>query len=412
MRLLSRQLASSWLVAASVALGASCGAKTGLEGPPPCVVDEDCPPPEDFCGRVPVCHAGFCAFGEVRDCTDSSACTIDACDADARECTHALRDRDLDGFADGSCGGEDCDDHAASTHPGARELCASAGDEDCDERADCSDPDCVDDPRCVECRPEACSNRVDDDCDTSIDCADSDCVTFPACCAPTEPLCDDALDGDCDGRVDCLDDDCATAPTCCEPRPETCDGVDEDCDGVADDGVQCFSLDGAPLAAVVTPSCGGAWYSYDSPVNASASPVPDVRQSGKVAVAVQVGPPSCGGPNVAVIADQVRDGSGGDLRGSFALAPAGVGGIVVSDDGGECRHDASSGRVTCDWTWQPCCTDGVLLGPFGADFCATVTLDGPSGVDEILVRDGLSGAVSRAFGAPFVLCGRTTPAVP
>jgi len=400
------------LVALSAVLAASCGARTGLDGPAPCAVDDDCPAPPDFCGPVPVCHDGFCAFGAARECADDSVCTVDACDPAARACTHVIRDRDGDGFSDGSCGGPDCDDHDARVHPGAPEVCTGGRDEDCDTHVDCSDDDCADDRACTACSPESCDDLRDDDCDTAVDCEDTDCIGFPACCTAHETRCDDARDEDCDGRADCLDEDCATAPTCCVPRPETCDGRDDDCDGVPDDGITCFFLDDAPIAAVTTPACGAAWYSYDTPVSSSANPTPDVRVAGKVVVAVQVGPPSCGGAAVAVIADEVTDGSGGALVGSLDVTPAGAAGLAVSDDPRECTLDAASGHVGCDWTWQPCCTDGTLVGPFGVDFCVTITLSRPRGVDEILVRDGLARSISRPFAAPFQICGRTRPAVP
>ena len=41
-------------------------------------------------------------------------------------------DADADGFPDEACGGEDCDDDNAATHPDAIELCHTAVDEDCD----------------------------------------------------------------------------------------------------------------------------------------------------------------------------------------------------------------------------------------------------------------------------------------
>jgi hypothetical protein len=328
-------------------------------------------------------------------------------------CTAAVRDRDGDGALDGSCGGDDCDDGDPLVFPGSREVCGDRLDNDCDTHTDCSDSDCAADPLCVApCSLEVCTNGTDDDCDTLVDCDDEDCVSDPSCCRPSELACDDARDEDCDGSVDCLDDDCRFAPTCCAPHAETCNGVDDDCDGVVDDGARCFFADGAPLAPVEIADCPSTWYSYGEPARSSANPIPDVRVSGSVIVVAVSGPAACRGAAVAVIADQTSDGSGGELGATFSLDPRAISGVLVSDDGGECRYDARSGTGTCDWRWQPCCTDGVLLGSFPGDFCATITLASPRGVASVAVRDG-SGAMRPAeFGRPIEICARTMPAVP
>jgi hypothetical protein len=132
----------------------ACGARTGLDEPPACDVAGDCPPEEDFCARTVLCLRDRCALGDPPSCDDSSECTDDRCDRDARACAHPIRDRDGDGAGDGSCGGDDCDDHDPAIHPGAVELCRGGRDEDCDARTDCSDDDCRDDPACAGCDPE------------------------------------------------------------------------------------------------------------------------------------------------------------------------------------------------------------------------------------------------------------------
>ena len=55
----------------------------------------------------------------------------------------------------------------------------------------------------------------------------------------TVALCSDGLDNDCDGRVDCMDSDCAATIVCtgaCVPTAEICDGRDNNCNGLVDEG--------------------------------------------------------------------------------------------------------------------------------------------------------------------------------
>ncbi|MGE0790342.1 MAG: hypothetical protein AB7S26_31995 [Sandaracinaceae bacterium] len=201
------------------------------------------------------------------------------------------------------------------------------------------------------------------------------------------------------------------AGLCCTPSEEICNDEDDDCDGVIDDGIACFTLDGSPIDAQITERCGVAWYAYDDPDGESANPTPDIRLSGEVVVAFQYGP-SCDGASLAVIADLPMDGSGGELGASFAIDPVSAAGILVSDEPRECTLDPGLGEGACTWVWQPCCTDGVLLGPFDEDACVTLTLAAPVGVAHAFVLDGAGDRVERAFGTPMELCARIRPAAP
>lgn len=202
---------------------------------------------------------------------------------------------------------------------------------------------------------------------------------------------------------------------CCEAEPEVCNGRDDDCDGIADDGLACFFLDGEPIEAQTTDRCAEAWYGYGDPDLESANPMPDIRVSDGVVVAVQHGP-GCAGASLAVIADLPMDGSGGELNADFTIDPPSAGGLLVIDDDRipdrrepECSYAAGTGR--CDWFWQTCCTDGMLLGTFASDTCVTLTLDGAVGVSAPQVLDGES-RIEREYGVPFEICAQFRPAAP
>ncbi len=192
-------------------------------------------------------------------------------------------DDDRDGYADATCGGDDCDDEDPYNHPGGIELCDGL-DNDCDGMADeaatdvdwylDADRDGYGDPGdvvsscerqvgrvlrggdCADANPvihpgmvERC-NGVDDDCDGTVDegglegvrgfrdadgdgYGDSAMGTFS--CGTELPSGYVALPGDCN------DGDADVKPL----APDTCNGVDDDCDGLLDeDGVIVWYADG------------------------------------------------------------------------------------------------------------------------------------------------------------------------
>jgi len=200
-------------------------------------------------------------------------------------------DEDGDGFLVGpaSCGEMiDCDDADDSVNPGAVESC-NLVDDDCNGSVDdaiaeqaCGVGACeATVPGCLRgmvptCEPggpsrEEC-NATDDDCDGMTDegfeapivCGVGACQRMvPRCgggammmCTPGMPSAEtcNGIDDDCDGMIDdglpsatCGVGGCMrTVPTCvggmpqaCAPLPpgtETCNGADDDCDGAIDDG--------------------------------------------------------------------------------------------------------------------------------------------------------------------------------
>lgn len=125
-----------------------CTADSCLEEADRCIFD---PQPElcsdgDACNGAEVCDLAVgCLPSAPLYCNDESSCTVDSCDP-ASGCVFSPRDLDGDGFFDGRCGGDDCDDDprfGADIYPGAPEICDNRRDDDCDGLRDYNDPDCV-----------------------------------------------------------------------------------------------------------------------------------------------------------------------------------------------------------------------------------------------------------------------------
>jgi|GEM_PF-1221703 len=201
---------------------------------------------------------------EQPDLTDND------CDGIVDEGTD-LYDDDGDGFSEAA---GDCDDGYDQSFPGADEA-ADGRDNDCDgdvdegTTADDSDGDGWTIPAgdCDESNPlvypgaEELEDAIDNDCDTTID--------------ETTSVYDDDGDGFCDNAVACLN---AWAPLDCndgDPNAfpgaiETVNGIDDDCNGIVDDGTPAYDNDGDGYTQL-----GGDCNDSDASVYPGAVELPD-----------------------------------------------------------------------------------------------------------------------------------------
>jgi hypothetical protein len=238
---------------------------------PSCTVDDDCPDGQ-FCGADLRCDL---------ECATDTDCPGERCDTARGRCVgrdsdaghedagddagSPCSDADGDGHVSIACDGDDCDDGDPDRFPSNPEVCNLAAprhDEDCDPTTfgdRDNDGDTYVDARCCN-EDEGGGERCGNDCDDSAE--DTHPDTADTC---------DGYDTDCDGVIDdgtqvagCADLDhdlhgdpdaammaCPGSPdfaTVCDDcddtnaaryagRSETCDHIDNDCNGIVDDGL-------------------------------------------------------------------------------------------------------------------------------------------------------------------------------
>jgi len=190
------------------------------------------------------CGLGLCTGGEVV-CDGSGGVTCSSnVNAQLELCSDAL-DNDCDGFVNEGCvtddfdgdgidNANDCDPFDPAIYQGAPEPCCNPGDTNCDKNCDGSTTACA-----------GCDTDFDGFCPPE-DCNDSDPTVYPG--APEK--CNDSIDQDCQGGdllcppgADVDNDGYIPPADCIEGNPainpgatEICDNLDNDCDGVVDEG--------------------------------------------------------------------------------------------------------------------------------------------------------------------------------
>ncbi len=375
--------------------------------------EESCDGLDNDCdGVVDDGHPDFDLDG-LRDCVDSD----DDNDADPDGLDCAPFDPKVNGFAAESCNGVDdncdgkvddglgtiacgqgaCKHIVAVCEAGAAGVCnpfqgaqpetCDGIDNDCDGSTDegMADLDKDGQPDCAD---------LDDDGDSVPDKADN-CPTVPngdqadLDADGAGDICDADVDGDGDPDVtDCADAD----PAIFHAAEESCDGVDNDCDGVVDDGHPDFDLDGLR-------DCVDSDDDNDAdPDGLDCAPF-DPKVNGFAVESCNGVDDNCDG--------EVDDGFGTIACGQGACThvvanceagKAGVcnpfqGALPETCDGidNDCDGSADEGMADLDKDGQPDCTDldddgdGV---PDKSDNCATV----PNGNQADLDKDGLGNS--------------------
>jgi hypothetical protein len=247
-------------------VGLMCDRIDGCIAPRPCESDAGC---DDgvFCNGAERCDPSFgCRRGDVPNCDDGFACTVDVCDATSDACVSTAADSACDDglicngaelCAPGGAGADGegcvagtpfvCDDGVACTRDVCDEMvggCVWQPDAtSCDDGVFCNGAEV--------CSPSSgCAPGVAPECRDSIGCTVGRCdVTLDACVQePDNAACADGLacNGDerCDvtgttlgtgcvagARIDCSDGLACTTDSCVEPGMCVAGGSDADGDG-------------------------------------------------------------------------------------------------------------------------------------------------------------------------------------
>ncbi len=212
----------------------------------------------------------------------------DACDVCV---TYPVHDIDHDNhLALGCTGGDDCNDNDNTVHPAKPEVCGDAKDNNCNGQIDegciqCATTDNDGDGvnACSDCNdydgtinPDAaedCSGNTDYDCDLVLGCDDPDCTSNTLCTSNCD-FDQDGYDSQACGGVDCGDYDYLVYPGALE----IADNVDNNCDGIVDEGILPSDLSPLPQQTTLDTSLP------ELTLPALTSPVLDARTAQEVLV--------------------------------------------------------------------------------------------------------------------------------
>jgi hypothetical protein len=189
-------------------------------------VDQDCSG-SDFTSGICTDDGGYPADGECDDGGPNASYAAVPLGDDCTDCGPRY-DLDGDGYYDDEGVGPldtslslDCDDEDGATHPEAAEIIGDGVDQDCDGADELSDTTCSDD--CEFASDGTCDDggtgSVTDVCDLGTDCSD----------------CGERYDLDGDGYDNVQDCDDTLASVSPGVMGDACDGIDNDCDGAADE---------------------------------------------------------------------------------------------------------------------------------------------------------------------------------
>ena len=222
-----------------------------------CVHNPNADPCDDAnaCTTADTCTNAAC-MGTSDDCDDGLSCTEDTCDPTTGACESTLAGC----LIAGQCidaGVADSDNPCRGCDPAVATGSWTSGTDGtpCEDGSPCTEVDTCQSGACHSGTPLADSTPCEDG---------AWCSVNDACNAG---ICEPGSPQDCDDGDPCTDDACDLVTDACahesaaNPPPEVLDGVDNDCDGVVDDG---FDLDHDGLANEVD-TCPTVWNPDDDP---------------------------------------------------------------------------------------------------------------------------------------------------
>jgi hypothetical protein len=309
-----------------------------------------------FCNGGETCSASAnCVPGTAPVCDDGLSCTTDVCDPSAAGgrggCVARAPDRDGDTYGDAACSGTDCDDTDPAIHPGATELC-NARDDNCDGRTD----------ETFACVPGSAQGCILGACTGSQTCSSS-CL-WSACTVGTTEVCN-GVDDNCNGVADegftcilgrtqaCAVGSCpgtqacvagCTWGACTATPPEVCNGIDDNCNGLIDEGFSCIL---GQTQACWVGSCAGT----------------------------QTCGAGCAWGSCVVSAVEVCNGADDDCNGAIDETFACRLGTTQGCANG-CGVWGSQGCAGPSCTWGACCAGSEVCGNACDDDCDGLTNEG------------------------------------